>query len=83
MPMDVELSDEALAEYDRLEASDPAMFELLRDDLALLAVHSIDDLDRWATLLSLGYYQGPSGRARYWAVVERGRFVIEFFDIDA
>lgn len=80
--MDVELSDEAVAEYERLERDDPTSFDVLRTDLALLQLSRIEELDVWAALAGLTYYLGPSGRARYWAVVEQGRFVVEFFDLD-
>ena len=80
--MEVELSDFAVEAVARLEADDPSSFELLSGDLAMLAGMSVDELDVWATLVGLTYYLGPTGRVRYWAVLERGRFVIELFDVD-
>ena len=80
--MDIELSDVALTEFDRLEAEDPDRHQLLVDDLALLALHGLDEGDRWAQLLGFDYYQGPTGRVRYWISRERDRVIIEFFDLD-
>ena len=81
--MDVELSESAVEAFARLEADDPSSFELLSGDLAMLAVLSVDALDVWASLVGLTYYLGPTSRVRYWAVLERGWFVIEFFDVDS
>ena len=81
--MDVELSDSAVEAFARLEADDPSSFELLSADLAMLAGTSVDELDVWAIVVGLTYHLGPTGRVRYWAVLERGRFVIEFFDVDS
>jgi hypothetical protein len=80
--VDIELSDVALTEFDRLESEDPDRHQLLVDDLALLAHLGLNDSDRWARLLGFDYCQGPTGRVRYWISRERDRAVIEFFDLD-
>ena len=80
--MDIELSDVALTEFDRLEAQDPDRHQLLVDDLASLARLGLDDGNRWAQLLGFDCYQGPTGRVRYWVSRERDRVIIEFFDLD-
>jgi hypothetical protein len=80
--VDIELSDAALTEFDRLESDDPDRHQVLVGDLALVEQLGLDEQDRWAQLLGFDYYQGPTGRVRYWISRERDRVVIEFFDLD-
>lgn len=78
----IELSDDAMDEYHRLADEEPDRHGLLVDDLTMLGQLSIDELERWTSLASFVYVLGPTGRVRYWVVIDDDLLVIEFFDLD-
>lgn len=80
--MDIELSDEALAEYERIERDEPDRHALLVDDLTMLAATAPVNIERWTSIAGIDYVLGPTGRVRYWVVIEGERLVVEYFDLD-
>ena len=76
------LSDEALAEFERLERDEPERFLHLADDLAMLDLMTIDDVPTLASIGSLLYLQGPTGRVYYWVGRDEERVIVEYFDLD-
>ncbi len=80
--MRIELSDDALAEYHRLADEEPDRHALLVDDLTMLDRLTVEELERWTSLASFVYVLGPTGRVRYWVVIDSDLVVVEFFDLD-